>query len=82
MLKPAQLYKEKLEEEKIKTWYKPEYMYYSDGAGDDNVKLLEDNYNSHCFVSVDENDNIIGYISYSIDWTAMSVSNIGIISFQ
>lgn len=82
MLKPAQLYAEQLKEENIKSWYKPEYIYYGDGARDSNGELPEDNYNSHCFVSVDKNDSLIGYISYDVDWSAMSAANFGIINFK
>lgn len=82
MLKPAQLYKEQLEVENIKAWYKLENMFWSSGAGDSNIELPEDNYDSHCFVSVDSNDNVIGYISYSVDWVAMSASNFEIINYQ
>ena len=33
-------------------------------------------------MSVDKNDNLIGYISYSVDWIAMSTDRFGIISFD
>ena len=82
MLRPAQLYKEQLEMEHINTWYKPEYIYYSGGTGDNIIELPEDCFNSHCFVSVDNDDNIIGYISYNVDYNAMSVNNLGIINFK
>ena len=82
MLMPAQLYVDQLKEESIKAWYKPEYMFYNGGAGDCGVDLPEDNYNNHCFVSVSRGDNVIGYISYSVDWAAMSASNLGIISYR
>lgn len=82
MLKPAQLYEEQLKMENIKAWYKPENMFYSGGPGDGGIDLPEDNYEKHCFVSVDENDNVIGYISYSVDWAAMSADRLEIISYQ
>lgn len=82
MLKPAQLYKEELQTENIKTWYLPENIYYNSSAGSDYIEILEDNYNCHQFVSVDKGNNIIGYISYNINWEVMSVTNLGIISFR
>lgn len=82
MLKPAQLYKNKLQEEYMKLWYDQSCIYYHGGSGSSILDLPNDNYNEHHFVSVDKNDNIIGYISYSLDWQAMSIKNIGIISFQ
>ena len=82
MLKPAQLYKDRLLEEYIKTWYKPENIFYTGWTGDSLPNLPDDNYDSHHFVSVDANDNLIGYISYSVDWIAMSADRFGIISFD
>ncbi|MCX4352010.1 MAG: GNAT family protein [Lachnospiraceae bacterium] len=82
MLKPAQLYKEKLQEENIKAWYKPENVFYNFGTGNSQIDISEDNYGSHQFVSVDKDDNVIGYISYNVDWAAMSAYDLGIISFD
>lgn len=82
MLKPAQLYKDKLQEENIKSWYDQSNIYYHSYPGCDMIDLPDNNYKKHCFVSVDKDDNIIGYISYSIDWDAMSARNFGIISFK
>ena len=82
MLKPAQLYKEKLQEENIKSWYKPENIFRNGGPADSQINILEDNYDCHQFVSVDKENNIIGYIPYSVDWSAMSADKFGIISFK
>lgn len=81
MLKPAQLYKDRLEEENIKSWYRPEYMFYNGGTGDFTIELPDNTYESHCFVSIDADDSVIGYISYSVDWASMSASNFGIINY-
>lgn len=82
MLKPAQLYKEKLYEEYVKTWYKPENIFYTGWTGDEVPKIPNNNYDSHHFVSVDKNNNLIGYISYSINWISMCADRFGIISFD
>lgn len=82
MLKPAQLYKEKLQEENIKSWYKPENIFWNGGTGSGYIDLPDNNYDCHCFVSVDKKDSIIGYISYAVDWAAMSASQFGIISYR
>lgn len=68
MLKPAQLYKDRLTEEYIKTWYKPENIFYTGWTGDSLPELPDNNYESHHFVSVDENDRLIGYIAYAVDF--------------
>lgn len=82
MLRPAQMYEEELREENIKSWYKPENIYWSGGPRDGMLELPDNNCDQHCFVSVDKDDNIIGYISYCIDWTAMSADRFGIISYR
>ena len=82
MLKAAQLYEEELKEKFIETWYKPEYVCYSGGTGDNLLELPDGNCDSHNFVSVDKDDNVIGYISYNVDYAAMSANNLGIISFD
>ena len=82
MLKPAQLYTEKLQEENIKSWYKPENIYWNGWAGESQIELPDDNGSCHCFVSVDRNDDVIGYITYNVDWAAMSADRFGIISFR
>lgn len=82
MLKPAQLYQEKLQEENIKSWYKPENIYWNGWYGDSQITIMENNYDGHQFVSVDKDDNVIGYIAYNVDWAAMSADRFGIISFN
>lgn len=82
MLKPAQLYVDQLRIENIKSWYQPENIYWNSGTGEYEIQLPDNNKEEHVFVSVDNTDNIIGYISYSIDWEAMSADNWGIISYQ
>lgn len=82
MLKPAQLYREKLCEEMCKSWYDPKNIFYSGWTGNELPSLPDNNYDSHHFVSVDDDDNVIGYVSYSINWIAMSADRFGIISFK
>lgn len=82
MLKPAQLYKERLNKEFIKTWYNPYYMYYSGYTGTGILDIPDNNIETHNFVSLDKNDKIIGYMAYSIDWASMQADKFGIISFD
>lgn len=82
MLKPAQLYRDRLRNELLKSWYKPENIFWSGWTGDEITEIPDNNYSNHYFVSVDRFENIIGYISYSIDWAAMNAYNFGIISFD
>lgn len=82
MLKPAQLYEQQLQEENLKAWYKPENIFWNGGTGDSRIELPDNNYDSHCFVSVDKDGNVIGYIAYSVDWYAMSADRFGAISYD
>lgn len=82
MLRPAQLYKDRLYTEYVKTWYKPENIFYTGWTGDSIPEIPDNNYDSHHFVSVDKSDNLIGYISYSVDWISMNADKFGIISFD
>lgn len=82
MIKPAQLYKEEIKKKYIETWYNPEYMYYSGWSGSGEPDIPDNNYDSHHFVSVDNDGNILGYISYSVSFVTMSADRFGAISFD
>lgn len=82
MLKNALLYKDELLKKYSNIMYDLDYQFYGGGNGL-HLPLLPDNtYENHNFVSVDENDNVIGYISYHVDYAAMSCCNFGIMSFD
>lgn len=82
MLKPAQLYAEELQRKNTEAWYKPENIFWNGGAGDSSFNFPDNNYDSHCFVSIDKNNQVIGYIGYAVDWVAMSADRFGIISYD
>lgn len=82
MLKPAQLYADELKRKYVEVWYDPEYMYYSGWSGDGEPDIPDNNYDSHHFVSVDNDGNILGYISYSVSFITMSADRFGAISFD
>ena len=81
MLKVAHLYKEKLIPKMYETWYDPEYRYYYDvNPGIPDFPDKPDGFMQ--FVSVDENDNVIGYMSYWIYEPAHRAMNFGIMCFD
>lgn len=82
MLKPALLYKEKINELYVRTWYDPEYMYFTMGSGTEQYHFDDNNLDRHQFASVDDQDNVIGVITYRVDYQIMSATSVGIISFQ
>lgn len=71
-----------MQKKNFETWYDTEYMFWSGGTGDSKINIHDNNYDCHQFVSVDKEGNVIGYISYKIDWCAMSADNFGIISYD
>lgn len=82
MIKTAQLYIDELKIKQLECWYDEKNIYYSGWVGDLLSNFDENNEGWHQFVSIDKNDNIIGYISYGVDWVTMTADRFGIISFD
>lgn len=82
MLKPAQMYREQLNKKATEQWYDMSNIYYHSGPTMTEYSIDNSTEYSHCFVSVDKDENVLGYIGYSIDWSAKRVYNFGFISFQ
>ena len=81
MIKPAQLYAEELKRLYCETWYDSKYMYYRSYVGTEDLHLPDNNYEHHAFAIL-ENNEVIGYVTYKINWAAKVVYNFGIISFK
>lgn len=82
MLKPAQLYRDQIDAAYLETWYDLNYMYFTMGTGTRDIHFDEDNFDRHAFVSIDSKGDLVGLIMYSVDYTSMSATNMGIIVFQ
>ena len=82
MIKTAQLYENKLKQKFLETWYDDRYMFYHDGTGSETSEFPDNNYEKHCFASVDKNNDVIGYVGYWVNWTIKSANNFNIISFD
>ena len=67
MLKAAQLYEEELAYELTKTWYDDEFKYYAFDSYYASTEIASDTWESQQFVSVDRDDNIVGFISYKVN---------------
>lgn len=81
MIKPAILYKDQLTEKFAETWYDPDYMYYYDTTpGIPDIADKPDN--QYQFVSVDENDKVVGYFSYWVYEPSKRAMNFGLIAFR
>lgn len=81
MLKSAQLYEGQLKKKVLECWYDERYKYYDCQPGNLKVDIPDNNVYTHIFVSVDEEDNIVGLINYSLDWVTMTAYQLGIIGF-
>lgn len=81
MLKPAQLYKDELNKKMIEGWYDIDNMYYHSSPASYSIDLSDNNLESHSFVSISK-EEIVGYISYCVDYQVMSADNFGFISFD
>ena len=81
MIKSAHSYKEKLEKQIYESWYNLQNQYWNYGCSDGVVKLSEDNWSNHQFVSIGKDDNVEGYITYAIDHQSLKSYGWGNISF-
>ena len=81
MLKPAVQYKEKLAICMANIWFNDKYKYY---VAEPYCEIPETHTSSWCqneFVSVDNNDNILGFIDYNINRRTYNASGLCILSF-
>lgn len=81
MLKPAQNYRGDLNDKHVDCWYDPKYMYARSSVCSYEIDIPNDNEHEHCFVSV-QCGCVIGYISYTVDWTARSAEDLFIENFE
>ena len=82
MLKPAVMYEKQLYERSLKCIYNPRYMYYFSGAGQEGIRLPNEQKFGRYLVSVDKDENVLGYIGYALDYETMTADQWGIICFE
>lgn len=86
MLKPAILYKDKLEEKFAKDIYTERYFYYvgyAYGFELPNIRAQDEYYQWAIIEPIDNfTDNVIGYLAYHIDPLSDSVDRFGLYSFD
>lgn len=81
MIVPAVLYKEEIEKEFQKLAFTDRLMFY-DGSIENaphEINLQADWYNQ---AIINEEKELIGYLSYRVDWYAKTVYNFGLINFK
>lgn len=81
MLDIAKKYEQELQAKFLDTWYDMKYQYYRDTSGDRIPQIADNCYDRRDFVSLDNDGNLIGFISYFYNDTTRSASQFGIINF-
>jgi hypothetical protein len=82
MLKPAYIFKDKLQEIYNSVIFNNKYKYYNNSNyWNYELKLSNDSWNNIEMVSVDSKDNILGFFQASISRESDKISSIGIINF-
>lgn len=82
MLDIAKKYEKEFQEKYINTWYDIRYQYYRDSSGDRIPQLADNCYDRRDFVSLNNNGEVIGFISYFYNDVNRSASQFGAISFD
>jgi len=81
MLKRAILHKDALQKKFIETWDNPAYRFYDTMSYRTSYAISDSDWNRVEYVSVDKEDNIIGFLSANYDRDAAYISGIGILNF-
>jgi hypothetical protein len=82
MLKPAYIYKDKLQDAYNSVIFNDKYKYYNNSNyWNYEMKLSNDSWSNIEMVSVDSKDNILGFFQASISRESDKISAIGIINF-
>ena len=82
MLKPALLYKEQLQEELTKHNYTEDMIYYTGYLGHSLINIAENNDGNLYQYAIVENDKLIGYFTYHVNWYDSCASRFGLFAFD
>lgn len=83
MLKTAYLYQEELNKKISEIAFSPKYMFYNFATyWNFNYKLADSSWQSLQFVSVNKENNVIGFFTAEIHRDFDKICNLGIINFQ
>lgn len=81
MIEVAQLHKGELEQLTNSIWFSEKNKYWNCSIYYEPLRLEENTWNAHQFVSVNKQGNVIGYISYEINRESDRVCGLSIINF-
>jgi hypothetical protein len=82
LLKPAKLYEAELRIKMAEITFDLEYMFAETRSWREDLDLPSDTWNRHDFVSVNSNDEVIGYLSYNINRDSRSCHGLQIVNFK
>lgn len=82
MIKPAQNYADKITALEYDLFYGMKYQYFHGGRTRAPSAIYGTSNENISFVSLDSNDNILGLIKNSVDYTANQAYDLAIISFK
>lgn len=82
MLDNARKHEEELKKKFMEVWYEDKYKYYFSSNWHSEQELPKDDWEKMCYVSMDKDNNILGYISYMIDRSINSAHSFGAINFS
>lgn len=82
MLKPAVLYKEEIQKELAKHNYTENMMFYTGYLGYSVANIEKANDGDLYQYAIVENDKLIGYFAYQVDWYSSCASRFGLFSFD
>lgn len=83
MLVPAILYKERIREEFQKYYYTIDMLYETGCICNWSPEIAEcPNESQFQYAIVDENEKLIGYLEYSVDWYVSKAYSFGLFSFD
>lgn len=81
MLVPAINYTNVLKEKMNSIWFNEKYMYYNYDTYYSELEIDNETWNNHQFISLDKEDNIIGFIHYRVNRQTYNCYGLGIINF-
>lgn len=82
MLDNARKYQEELKIKMMDTWYDEKYKYYHYGGWHSEINLSTHDWENIYFVSLNKDNEIIGYIAYSVDRNISGAYDFGAINFS
>ena len=81
MLKPAILFASQVQKKYQEIWFNEKYKYYNYNSSWHTFTVEDNSRDWHEFVSVDANNEIIGYIHYLVDRNTLNCARFGAINF-